>query len=212
MNVRRKIPAVMLVPVIAALLLTGCPEFTDKDTELIDNVKYCMRKPLIESGSDDKAGVVYSIVWDGDPDHTVFEIKDTYKDVPVTDIGAKVTGFCAEAASDYCYYDSKIYKRNAEGPYEIIDEEVTFKPVVFTLKFGANIDSLCSDKTSAFADDLVFLKDGKYICYQTYYLIECPEENKTFYSEDGKLYKRADDSLVFSFRYAADNVIKAAEE
>ena len=212
MNNRKKISAVLLVPCIAALLLTGCPEFTDKDTELIDTVKYCLYDPVIKNGNDQKHGVVYSIVWDGDPDNTVFEIKDTYKDAPVTDIGAKVTGFGAEAASDYYYYDSKIRKRAAEGPGEDIDSKATFQPVVFTLKLGPDIDYICTDKANAFADDLVFLKDGTYFCYQTYYLIDCSEENKTFYSKDGKLYKRSDDSLIESFRYATDDMIESALE
>ena len=33
-------------------------------------------------------------------------------------------------------------------------------------------------------------------------LIICDEDNKTFYSKDGKLYYRQDDTLVDGFNYA----------
>ena len=48
----------------------------------------------------------------------------------------------------------------------------------------------------------MYTVDGEKIAYCPRVSIICDEDNKTFYSKDGKLYYRQDDTLVDGFNYA----------
>ena len=47
----------------------------------------------------------------------------------------------------------------------------------------------------------VTLTDGTVKLYRVRYYFVCDEENKTFYSKEGKLYERRNDALVDMFCY-----------
>ena len=58
------------------------------------------------------------------------------------------------------------------------------------------------EKIYARADATEYTVKGEKIAYCPRVSIICDEDNKTFYSKDGKLYYRQDDTLVDGFNYA----------
>ena len=81
-----------------------------------------------------------------------------------------------------------------------ISEDYTVKEIVFTLNIGKNID------TVEFVDgDSYFphINDDESITfYHPVVWINCSEENKFFYSKDGKLYNKSTNSLISDFAYS----------
>lgn len=57
-------------------------------------------------------------------------------------------------------------------------------------------------KWQSSADATEYTVKGEKIAYCPRVSIICDEDNKTFYSKDGKLYYRQDDTLVDGFNYA----------
>ena len=90
-----------LLAISFLLLFTGCPDYTESEAELVGNVKYC-------KSHEGNTALVYSAVWDGNEEHTVVEIPDTYKDRDLVSMGAKVTGFRVESDSKYWFYNQRI--------------------------------------------------------------------------------------------------------
>ena len=64
------------------------------------------------------------------------------------------------------------------------------------------------EKIYAHADMTVYTVDGEKTAYCPRVSIICDEDNKTFYSKDGKLYYRQDDTLVDGFLYADNGQTK----
>ena len=58
------------------------------------------------------------------------------------------------------------------------------------------------EKIYARADATEYTVKGEKTAYCPRVSIICDEDNKTFYSKDGKLYYRQDDTLVDGFNYA----------
>ena len=175
----RKLSALILVPCIVASLLCGCPDVSEENVEQIGNVKYGM-PVVLSSKSEDQHALVYSIVWDGNPANTVFEIQDTFKDVKVTSIGGSALAFKAESDPN-----AKAQDKDSQG---------TSNPVILTLKLGKNINNI-----GAIARNETLSIDG--VSYPVFYKVECSEDNPYYYSEDGKLYSRTGDKLIEGFRY-----------
>ena len=195
----------MLVP-----LLTGCPQFSEKDAILDGNAKYCLSHSGL-FGSSEKYAIVFSAIWDGDETNTTFEFKDVFQDRNVTQWGGGASGFQIETDSGYYYYDQgnngpRIYKKVADGPdvdVAGIDDSVTQKTIVFTIKVGKYIKELHTS-----LQGYLIIPDGdSFIMYTTYYNVVCDEENTVFYAKDGKLYYRSNDTLVTKFDYAADHEV-----
>lgn len=67
-----------------------------------------------------------------------------------------------------------------------------------TLKLGKNVKKLNEANCFGFQG---YDESGEETVWRFRWFIECDGENETFYSENGKLYSRADDSLVTEFTY-----------
>ena len=137
--------------------------------------------------------------WDGSPEHMAIEIPDTFQNKKITRLGGS---------------ENKSYLRSHFGismpeewgclPYHAPNEERLPSPrkiieLDFTILIGKNLSEIgiVDCKTyPGFKEE-----SGEYIFYKPYVHITCSPENKTFYSEDGKLYYRKTGELVDRFFY-----------
>ncbi len=141
--------------------------------------------------------------WSGDLEDTIIEIPDTDGDKTLIDrlggpIGsnAPMTAFRIETNCD------ELYQGDDAPKYSF---DVSFDTVTFTLKLGKNISSITSvhGNTNSQTNQYIAIEneDGSVTFYKVLFKAECSDENKTFYSKDGKLYLKKDDSLSTSLLY-----------
>jgi len=81
-----------------------------------------------------------------------------------------------------------------------ISEEYTIKDVVFNLYIGKYIEVIeyvTMDKYYPHINE-----DGSITFYHSVVNVKCSDENKHFYSKDGKLYDKETDKLISDFAYA----------
>lgn len=161
-------------------------------------------KLTIRLDSEGKRAMAVEWNWSGDPEDTLIEIPDTDGDKVLIDrlggpIGsnAPVTAFRVATNCDELYQGEDVSK---------YDFDVSFDTVTFTLKLGKNISSITCvhGNTNSKSNQYIAVKndDGSVTFYNVLFRVECSDENKTFYSKDGKLYLKKDDSLDSSLRYA----------
>lgn len=130
--------------------------------------------------------------WDGEENSTTFTLPDEYLGYPVTALGGYVgRGFP-------CPFQIGMPEGWAPGGYpiasvwgdepteELFPEGITLIDLTFTLKIGKNLAVLYYKTSEYYVTEPK--EDGSRDAYRIVYRYECPEENGTFYSEDGKLY------------------------
>lgn len=141
------------------------------------------------------------------PDGKVITIANDYDGVPIKKIGgyfgrgvpdpfeiSMSEVINAEEGSRYAnvwYGDITQYK---------ITEAYTIEDVVFELNIGKNIKEIEKVEMDAYYPHIN--DDGSITFYHPVVYVKCSEENKKFYSEDGKLYYKSSDKLVEKFEYA----------
>ena len=84
--------------------------------------------------------------------------------------------------------------------FEILEDYV-IEDVVFNLNIGKNIEVIefvTMDEYYPHIND-----DGSITFYHSVVNINCSDENKHFYSKDGKLYNKKTDELISDFAYVA---------
>lgn len=79
-------------------------------------------------------------------------------------------------------------------------ELLRIENVVFKMHIGKNIKEIKDVDMDCYYPHINH--DGSITFYHPVAEIYCSEENKYFYSEDGRLYKKSDNSLVRNFEYA----------
>ena len=82
-----------------------------------------------------------------------------------------------------------------------ISEDYVVEDIVFNLNIGENIEIIeyvVMDKYYPHIND-----DGSITFYHSVVNINCSDENKNFYSKDGKLYNKKTDELISDFAYVA---------
>ncbi len=80
-----------------------------------------------------------------------------------------------------------------------IPEEYVVEGVVFNLNIGKNIEVI---KLVAMYENYPHINDdGSIVFYRPVVNINCSDENKHFYSKDGKLYNKKTDELISGFAY-----------
>ena len=134
-------------------------------------------------------------------------IPDEYNGVPVKRIGGYYgrgvpAAFCISLAeshmnapdnSEYdCVYMSDI------GKFEF-SEEYTTEDVVFILNIGKNVEVIENVVVNAYYPHIN--EDGSITFFHPVVSINCSNENKHFYSKDGKLYDKKTDALISDFAY-----------
>ncbi len=135
--------------------------------------------------------------WDGDKDSMNINIPDKVDGYYIKALGGYTgrgfpTPFCVLLPEKL--KEDAVLNCHSDTPGDVPIEELHF-----TINIGANIKEL---KNVNFKRYYLY---GNYIKnfygYSIAVSINCSEKNKTFYSKDGKLYRRSDDSLVDEFFY-----------
>ena len=142
-------------------------------------------------------------------DNLEITIPDEYEDIPVKRIG----GYYGRGVpTPFSISLSDSYMNAAEGSkydsifcgdineFEILEDHV-IEDVVFNLNIGKNIEIIefvTMDEYYPHIND-----NGSITFYHPVVNINCSDENKHFYSKDGKLYDKKTDELISDFAYAA---------
>lgn len=136
-------------------------------------------------------------------------IPDDYNGIPIKRIGGYFgrgfpTPFSISLAELYMNapedseYDAIFIGDRNE--FEILEDYV-IEDVVFNLNIGKNIEVIefvDMDEYYPHIND-----DGSITFYHSVVNINCSDENKYFYSKDGKLYNKKTDELITDFAYVA---------
>ncbi len=143
-----------------------------------------------------------------DPDEEDFEITvpDEYNGLPVTRFGHSSlvptapfhinmdSYINAPEDSEYnCCFTKDMIVTCTDG------ELLRIENVVFKMHIGKNIKEIKDVDMDCYYPHINH--DGSITFYHPVTEIYCSEENKYFYSEDGRLYKKSDGSLVRDFEY-----------
>ena len=136
-----------------------------------------------------KRAMVSSWKWDGDLNNTVIEIPDELDSAKIDALGG-ATGTNApidpfEIETDYTI--SFLFN----GPDKFYGDNISFEDVVFTLKIGKNVKNIRTAYTNR-DDDIrnyapIQKEDGSWVIYRIYFEVVVDEENKSLYSENGKV-------------------------
>lgn len=85
------------------------------------------------------------------------------------------------------------------GEFQISDD-YTVEDIVFDLYIGKNIKEIDNVETDVYYPHIN--ADGSITFYHPVVRVKCAEENRHFYSEDGKLYNKKTNEPVAAFAYA----------
>lgn len=82
-----------------------------------------------------------------------------------------------------------------------ISEDYSVEDIVFNLNIGKNIENIDYVVMDEYYPHIN--EDGSITFYHPVVKIKCSEDNKHFYSKDGKLYYKRTDKLVSDFAYVS---------
>ncbi len=128
-------------------------------------------------------------------------IPDEYDGKPIKRIG----GYYARGVPVPFWFDmSALYTSSADDVYGFdmsTVDEAQYKVVdlPYILNIGKNVDSIVYVENYYYGN---VEEDGSVVYYHPVVSINCSEDNKTFYSENGRLYSKTDNTLVEDFDYA----------
>ena len=150
---------------------------------------------------------VSSYQWDGTDEKKTITIPNEVGENKVTRLGGYSGRGCPEPflislTDDYriTIDGEKIYSFNSEDELDTWGFEYEIENVRFTLNIGKGINKVVNvDMSNYYPKEN---EKGKVILYHPVVYIECDEDNRTFYSKDGKLYYKSNDELVNDFAYA----------
>lgn len=141
--------------------------------------------------------------WDGTEDGQTFAIMNEYKGCKVTMLGGYAgrgypRPFYVLFPDEYSPYEKSIDYLSDVTKLED-DETLTIEIIPFYITLGKNVEELHN-----LYSEVVYLKqneDGIDVYYIPKFYFYVDEDNKTYYTEDGKLYRSSNDSLVVDFLY-----------
>ncbi len=205
-----KKPLILALSVFISLLLCGCTTYCYEDTVSDMNIMYGSYFMSMSEYNPDGAAVS-GYVWDGDPEKTDIVIPEKYGKQKIKCLG----GYWGKGAPRRFYIDSDSYlgiksdldERGNEMTQRMnpsmIEPDTKVIYTDFTIYLSKYIENIF-----ARAFGTVYTVDGEKIAYCPRVSIICDEDNRTFYSKDGKLYYRQDDTLVDGFLYADNGQTK----
>ena len=186
---------ILLICFVAASLTNCASDFSEAciwyDERMVDgNQTYTLH-------SFKKVCFADAYYWDGSESGMVVNVPDECRGYKVTSLGGFAgTGVPSPFSVQVSNIDM-VYHESA------LPEDAVINPLYFTINIGKHVDSL---RLVAMRD---FHRDADtQEFYRILVTVNCSEENKTFYSKDGRLYWRADDKLVDDFCYASDYIAK----
>ena len=183
----RKVLAILSAAVI--LLLGGCTGsitgYGGKEAE-VGMVRY----QINEQG---KRAFAEQCIWDMDPTHRSFDIADTVEGAKVKRLGGYIGvgvpyPFRVEPAWGADYFSS------FDPSQESFDVPITWQDLEFTIYLGKELNEIARVTVVPYYG--IRNPAGGIDFYRPVYRFVCDEGNETFYSRDGVLYKRSDDTPV----------------
>ena len=141
---------------------------------------------------------------------TEFVLPDEYNGIPVTTLGGYIGrgypcpfDFSMEFPEKFQQYREE---QRAFGTTDPVFDETRdgWETFVFTIRLGRNIREIKYTEPCAYYGIEIDNGDGTYTSDILYMLVPyfiVPEENETFYAEDGKLYYKQSKELVDEFIY-----------
>lgn len=200
----KKKMALIGIPVLFVILLLILIATSLRSCSLCYDKSITSHNPPIYCNKISRCSFVGAYEWDGREDTKTISIPNEWDEIPVTQIGGYYgtgvpTPFCIIFPNDYWNGDG-IY---GEHPDKFdISEPYTIEDIVFTLQIGKNISKVENVSSGYYP---LSNADGSITFFHPVVHVVCSEDNKTFYSSNGKLYDRADDQLVTEFDYASGN-------
>ncbi len=142
-------------------------------------------------------------------------IPDSYDGIPLTQLGGyvgsgapspfwidtegKYTNIPYDADVSY-WYDGEKALCESDDALSEFNGDYRIENVIFKLNLGKNITRI---ELVSMGDYLAWINEDESITfYHPVVYIVCSEENKHFYSRDGRLYSRETDELITAFSYA----------
>lgn len=193
----KKILAFILA-LIFVLSFTGCA-FVEDLSLLYDHYEYADNFCF---GVNDTAGCCFAGAYNC-REYTYgmeITIPDEYNGKPVKRIG----GYFGRGYPTPFYFEiGEWCETTAHTEYDAdlstIDEAGNIiADLPYVLNIGKNIDSVVYVENHLYP---CTMEDGSIVFYHPVVSINCSEENRTFYSENGRLYNRKDNTLVSDFDY-----------
>lgn len=193
-------PIVLYIAFCVLRLALGIPVWFGESEEL-DGVEVIYNNLL-------KTASVSCYISDSDNEDFVITVPDECNGIPVTKIGYDFALLAAPFSIDMDSYmnapeDSKYYNTcfTSDMIATCTDGELLrIEDVVFKVHIGKNIKKINDVNMDYYYPHLN--EDGSITFYHPVVEIYCSEDNKHFYSEDGRLYKRSNGELIRDFSYA----------
>ncbi len=133
--------------------------------------------------------------WDGTEEGQTIIVTDTFRGKKITKLGG-YEGSGSPSPFFVCLPDG--YRGGIWYLSTRVDESVAVENILFVLHLGKFI----SEMELVDGRCCYYCGEGEsFICIQPAYYVECSPENPDFYSENGRLYSRADNSLIEDFFY-----------
>ena len=197
-----KKPLILAFSVFMALLLCGC---TYNDCDTVSDMQFLYGTYLFFGKYNPDGAAVSYYTWDGDPEKTDIVIPEKYGRQKIKCLGGYFgRGLPSPFFIDCSSYlgiksdvDETVGSLTGSMDPSMIEPDTKVIYTDFTIHLSKYIE-----KIFARAFGTVYTVDGEKIAYCPRVSIICDEDNKTFYSKDGKLYYRQDDTLVDGFNYA----------
>ena len=187
--IARTVPAVLA---LVMLIQSGCTGFSGKRDGFSGNLSI----RVSDSGGRAFAAEYY---WNGDvsEDALIITVPDEFKGTQVTSLGGYIgTG----VPTPFRIVPSTQHPEKPETEHADFLAYGSYEPdsarqvsLEFTLNIGKNIKTINSVVGGKFA---IRAEDGSVTEYTIGFCVKCAEDNPTFYSKDGVLYRRSDDSRV----------------
>lgn len=132
--------------------------------------------------------------WNGDRRSMEMTVPDEHRGVPVTQLGGYTGGPGRKGPLDFCVFlNDKFLKEKDEWSIMEDDGALTdneYETLTFTIHIGENLQSI-----ERILGPYYYLK-GEDIVYRIDYYFIVSKKNETFYSKDGNLYYKEDDTPV----------------
>lgn len=133
--------------------------------------------------------------WPAKTDYVEVDIPDSVEGYRVTTLGGYGGSTAGSPFMVELPYKQVITVHHGAGT---LPEDAQIEQYHMVVNIGENLRKI--DLTSM--DVYYETKDNQFI--QILVTVNCDEDNRTFYSKDGKLYRRSDNSLVEGFFYYSD--------
>lgn len=190
-NRSKKFLYIILAAIMCACALTACTYSQYESFE----------EGNINGGYNKHDAFVGMCFWDGGD--KVIELPDEYNGLPVTTLGGYI-GIGSPDPFAIVLRDEnyRMYRDSFINAIELPDDE--YETITFTVKIGKNLRGIEDALGKLFFGIETIDENGNEIIdivYKVAYYFEVDSNNKTFYSKDGKLYNKSDDTIVDTFFY-----------